>query len=183
MRGGEHCRAFIASRKERHMPIPSEVPTVADQLKALEVQGVTSSRATGTSTSTVSLGPVEKSTTLYTVRTTWKLPGAVPLTASFTPLGFMDKVVSIFKKRLLVGDPIFDDHVNVSTKTPDVAQVFLKVPGIADGIAGVVTQSGTIRVDRSEIEYVTAGPASDAAEPDMATMLRFVTEVLGLAKP
>jgi hypothetical protein len=103
------------------------------------------------------------------------LPKSTGVEATFTPEGFADKLLKLFKKEIQVGDPLFDEHVHIRTDTSDATEALLQSSDLRAIIERVITEGGAIEIDGASVKLDMPG----RHEKDDEVLVLFVKTLLG----
>ena len=103
------------------------------------------------------------------------LPKSTGVEATFTPEGFGDKLLKLFKKEIQVGDPLFDEHVHIRTDTTDATEALLESIDLRAIIERVITDGGAIEIDGAGVKLDMPG----RHEKDDEVLVLFVKTLLG----
>ena len=97
--------------------------------------------------------------------------------ASFTKESYGKSIIKFFKKGLEIGDEFFDNMVYISTNDKDSTWRFLEEISVRDHIADVVSQGGSIIVEKEKIQVLEEGKLNDEALNNMAQFVSYATTI------
>lgn len=103
------------------------------------------------------------------------LPSSTGVEATFTPEGFSDKLLKLFKREIQIGDPIFDQEVHIKTDTDEATIALLQSADMRAIIERVVTGGGAIEIDGATVKLEMVG----RHETDDDVLVLFVQTLLG----
>jgi hypothetical protein len=103
------------------------------------------------------------------------LPKSTAVQATFSPEGFGDKLLKIFKGEIQTGDPLFDDEVHIKTDTTDTTTKLLSSSDLRAIVERVVTSGGAIEIDGQTVKLEMPG----RHEADDEVLVLFVKTLLG----
>jgi hypothetical protein len=102
------------------------------------------------------------------------LPRSTDVEATFTPEGFSDKLLKLFKREIQIGDPIFDQEVHIKTDTEEATTALLQSSDMRAIIERVVTGGGAIEIDGATVKLEMVG----RHETDDDVLVLFVQTLL-----
>jgi hypothetical protein len=102
------------------------------------------------------------------------LPRSTGVEATFTPEGFSDKLLKLFKREIQIGDPIFDQEVHIKTDTDETTTALLQSADMRAIIERVVTGGGAIEIDGATVKLEMVG----RHETDDDVLVLFVQTLL-----
>jgi hypothetical protein len=103
------------------------------------------------------------------------LPKSTGVEATFSPEGFTDKLLKLFKSEIQIGDPIFDQEVHIKTDSEDATTALLQSTDLRAIIERVITGGGAIEIDGATVKLEMAG----RHETDDEVLVLFVQTLLG----
>ena len=99
----------------------------------------------------------------YTYIHTWTLPDTSDIEATFSRERLHHKVFKLFRPELQVKDSIFDDHVYISTSTPEPLQQLLQHERLQAAILYFIMRGARITLTHNTLAL--RGPDAGEKEP------------------
>jgi hypothetical protein len=99
-----------------------------------------------------------------TTELSFTLPRALEVRAHFASESLGTAVRKVFKREIQVGDPIFDEAVNIRTDTTDSTVALLASEDIRSTIESLVVNGGVLEIDGASIKIHLPGKRSSSDE-------------------